>query len=147
MSCIHSADSTRTFLRLFADSPSSKLPEESRAKRAPADGAKPPPQVLSEMCSVSWAPLPLFNHFYLKWPWSCVSVSEACMCSVTSGCSQRGSRPTSTKWWRSCSKSSPMRCFTWTPVPSAAGLAPSWGTPGTWRGPITVASSTLVISS
>lgn len=56
---------------------------------------------------------------------------KACLCSVTSGCSRRGSRPTSAGWWRSCSRSSPMRRSTWTPGPSAAGPAPWWGTLGT----------------
>ena len=64
-----------------------------------------------------------------------------------SGCSRRGTRPTLVKWWRSCSKSSMMRCFTWTPALSAAGAALWWGTLGTWRGPITGGSLTPVISS
>lgn len=71
---------------------------------------------------------------------------KACLRSVTSGCSRRGSRPTSAGWWRSCSRSSPMRRSTWTPAPSAAGPAPWWGTLGTWRAPSTAGSSTPVIS-
>lgn len=76
--CIHSVTSchntictgAHTFLHLFAVSPSSKPPKEGQAKRAPADEAKPPLRLFQKMCSVSRAPLPLFNHFYLKWPWS-----------------------------------------------------------------------------
>lgn len=71
---------------------------------------------------------------------------KACLCSATSGYSRRGSRPTSAGWWRSCSRSSPMRRSTWTLALSAAGPAPWWGTLGTWRAPTTAGSSTPVIS-
>lgn len=75
---------------------------------------------------------PLLNVSPEPWP-----RLKACLCSLTSGCSRRGSRPTSAGWWRSCSRSSPMRRSTRTPAPSAAGPAPWWGTLGTWRAPST----------
>lgn len=73
-------------------------------------------------------------------------LSDARFLRVTSGCSRSASRPTTRRWWRSSSKSSPMRCFTWTPARIAAGPAPWWGTLGTWRAPTTAAASTPMIS-
>ena len=100
------------------------------------------------------------DHVSLKLTWDlqrkilhlfCVSSRQGTvLCNsvcVSSGCSQRRSRPNSAKWWRSCSKSSLMRFSTWTPAPSAAGPVLWWGTRGTWRGPSTAASSTPASSS
>lgn len=105
-----------------------------------------PPLGLMHKCVLSQAAWPLFVAGPLLLLLLLLLLSDACFLRVTSGCSWSGSRPTTRQWWRSSSKSSPMRCFTWTPAQIAAGPAPWWGTLGTCLAPTTATSSTPMTS-
>lgn len=102
-----------------------------RPKEALQTKAKPPPppEVIVETRCLELLPCSITSA--QSGPGVVALSLKACLCCVTSGCSQRSNRPISAEWWRSCSNSSLMRCSTWTPAPSAVGHALWWGTRGT----------------